>query len=202
MSISTMYLGRLLIIGPDIAAYRVSSRSFPNRRLIRRAQTTYTVEPTDEAPETDNPYVSYNCLRLDPDTPRAVLGNGSHVDPIFEKLTRGHPPRDAAITGLFALDYERDEYNTPRIAGVITPETAVIGIIRQDALIVQTVTTPHLVATYERTSPTPFTFEMADGETAAQAAYDLDFEHPVAAVGLAVDDAGVDVGICNNSDKG
>lgn len=194
-----MYLGRFLIIGPDVAAYRVSSRSFPDRKIVMRDPATHTVVPTAAAPETDNPYVSYNCLRIDPAEPRAVIGNGSHIDSIYEKVRRGYPPRDALVDILHAYDYERDEYDTPRIAGIIAPETAVIGIVRADALLVQTVAEPHLIATYERIAPSPFAFEMADGQTAARAAYDLDFEHPVAAVGLVPTVDGFDTGIANDT---
>ena len=192
-----MYLGRFLIVGPAVAAYRVSSRSFPNRQITARDETTYAVGPTPAAPEPDNPYVRYNCLRID-DPDRAVIGNGAHVDAIYEKLARGYPPRDATVEILHAFDYERDEYDTPRIAGVITAEAAVLGIVRADALLVTTVEEPHLVATYERTAPEPFAFEMADGAAAAQAAYDLDFDHPVAAVGLVSTAAAFDVGIVND----
>ena len=87
-----MYVGRFVVVAPDRAAYRVSSRSFPNRHIIER-DGTLTVAPTAEAEETDNPYISYNCLRTVDG--HAVVGNGSHVDPITEKLGLGYPPRDA-----------------------------------------------------------------------------------------------------------
>ncbi|WP_299269229.1 IMP cyclohydrolase, partial [Halorientalis sp.] len=31
-----MYVGRFVVVAPDRAAYRVSSRSFPNRRIVAR----------------------------------------------------------------------------------------------------------------------------------------------------------------------
>jgi IMP cyclohydrolase len=111
-----MYVGRFIVIAPQVGAYRVSSRSFPNRRAIER-NGTVTVGPTEDAEETDNPYISYNCVRL---TERgAVLGNGSHVDPIAEKLALGYPARDALAEPLLALDFEKDDYDTPRIAGIV-----------------------------------------------------------------------------------
>ena len=111
-----MYVGRFVVIGPEVGAYRVSSRSFPNRQIVDH-DGTLTVVPTAEADETDNPYVSYNCVR--PTDRGAVVGNGSHVDPIAEKLARGYPPRDALCLALLALDFEKDDYDTPRIAGIV-----------------------------------------------------------------------------------
>ena len=178
-----MYVGRFLVVGPETAAYRVSSRSFPNRRIVQRGDSL-TVVPTDDAPETDNPYVSYNCVR--PGGESVVVGNGSHVDPIAEKLDLGYPPRDALVTGLFALDYEKDDYDTPRIAGVLGEQSA-IGIVRRDALLVEPVTEPTLVATYEKDAPEPYSLEAATAAEAASAVYEAEFEHPVAAAGVARD---------------
>ena len=31
-----MYVGRFIVVGPDVSAYRVSSRSFPNRQVVAR----------------------------------------------------------------------------------------------------------------------------------------------------------------------
>jgi IMP cyclohydrolase len=189
-----MYVGRLLVVAPGLAAYRVSSRSFPNRRIVDR-DGTLTVGPTEDAPETDNPYVSYNCCRLvdaDDDAsgeaagagePRAAIGNGSHVDPVAEKLAIGYPARDALVTALHALDYERDGYDTPRIAGVVGDESYV-GVVRRDALLVERVDEPTLVATYERDAPEPFEFAATTAADAAREAYDLAFEHPVCAAAV------------------
>ncbi|WP_247730431.1 IMP cyclohydrolase [Halovivax limisalsi] len=184
-----MYVGRFVIVGPETAAYRVSSRSFPNRKITDRSdgETTLTVGPTADAPETDNPYVAYNCLRT-ADTPRgtaAAIGNGSHVDPIAEKLELGYPARDALATALLALDFEKDDYDTPRIAGVLDADGgATIATVRRDALHVEAVSEPTLVATYERDSPGAFDFAATDAESAATEAYDLDFEHAVCAAGV------------------
>jgi IMP cyclohydrolase len=189
-----MYVGRFIVVGPGIGAYRVSSRSFPNRRIVER-EGTLTVAPTPDAPETDNPYVSYNCVRESEG--RAVLGNGSHVDPVTEKLEMGYPARDALATALLSLDYEKDDYDTPRIAGVVGADTATVGIVRRDALLVEEVSEPTLVATYEEDDPRAFAFEAADAAAAAREAYEQGFEHAVCAAGVAVDDDGVRTGIVN-----
>ena len=190
-----MYVGRFVVIGPGIGAYRVSSRSFPNRHVVDR-DGTLTVAPTPDAPETDNPYIAYNCVRESEG--RAVLGNGSHVDPVTEKLDMGYPTRDALSTALLALDYEKDDYDTPRIAGVVEDDTATVGIVRRDALLVERVDDPTLVATYEEDDPRPFDLAATDADAAAQEVYDLDFEHAVCATGVAVDGDGVTTAIVND----
>ena len=202
-----MYVGRFVVVAPGIGAYRVSSRSFPNRRVLDR-DGALTVGPTPDAPETDNPYVSYNCVRevrTPADEPLAVVGNGSHVDPIAEKLELGYPARDALATPLLALDFEKDDYDTPRIAGVVGNETATIGVVRRDALLVEAVDEPTIVATYETDSPEPYPLAAADAETpdasaAATEVLDADFEHPVCAAGATVDDDGVTLAFDNGDD--
>ncbi|WP_372910462.1 IMP cyclohydrolase [Salinigranum sp.] len=192
-----MYIGRFVVVGPGLGAYRVSSRSFPNRHVVER-DGTLTVGPTADAEATDNPYVSYNCLREAGDG--VVLGNGSHVDPVAEKVEMGYPARDALALSLLALDFEKDDYDTPRVAGVVGAETAVVGTVRRDALLVREVDEPTLVATYEKNTPETFTF---DAETAAEAAhevYDLDFEHPVCAAAARVTEAGVQTAVENGDD--
>ena len=195
-----MYVGRFIVVAPGIGGYRVSSRSFPNREIVDR-DGVLTVAPTPDAPPSDNPYVSYNCVRsVEPSThgePIAVVGNGSHVDPITEKLELGYPPRDAIANGLLALDYEKDDYDTPRIVGTVSPNEATIGIVRRDALLVEAVDGPTLVATYERDHPEAYELS---AETAAEVAfelYDAPFEHAVCAAGVRLTDDGVQVAIEN-----
>ena len=216
-----MYVGRFLVAGPTVGAYRVSSRSFPNRQATER-DGTVTVGPTPDAPETDNPYIAYNCLRL---TERgAVIGNGSHVDPIAEKLALGYPARDAVADPLLALDFEKDDYDTPRIAGVVgvtddptvgndsddptvgndsddptvgDEPGAVVGTVRRDALLVEAVEEPTLVATYERDAPEPFDLDAADAAGAARELYDHEFEHRVCAAGVALADGGFETAVVN-----
>ena len=213
-----MYVGRFVVVAPGVGAYRVSSRSFPNRRIVERGAGTLTVGPTPDAPETDNPYVAYNCVRVVSGGEAggrdsgggaaaeraagdlAVIGNGSHVDPIAEKLELGYPARDALASALLALDFEKDDYDTPRIAGVVAEGSAHVGTIRRDALLVREVDEPTLVATYERDAPEPFDFAAGDAGAAAADAYGLDFEHPVCAAGVAVVDGAATVAIENGPD--
>ncbi|WP_247003543.1 IMP cyclohydrolase [Halosolutus gelatinilyticus] len=181
-----MYVGRFVVVGPDVGAYRVSSRSFPNRRIVDR-EDALTVGPTEDAPETDNPYVSYNCLRAveTPTGETVAFGNGSQVDPIAEKLELGYPARDALAECLLALDYEKDDYDTPRIAATIDDGgEALIATVRKDALLVETVDEPTLVATYESNAPEPIDFDAESAAAAASEAYEREFEHAVCAAGV------------------
>jgi len=180
-----MYVGRFVVVGPGVGAYRVSSRSFPNRTVVER-DGLLTVVPTADAAETENPYVSYNCARESGG--RAVVGNGSHVDPITEKLDLGYPARDALVSGLFSLDYEKDDYDTPRIAGVVGADEAFIGIVRKDALLVRSVAEPTLVATYEKDSPEAYALDADTAAGAAREVLDAEFEHAVCAAGVTVGD--------------
>jgi len=200
-----MYVGRFVVVGPTVGAYRVSSRSFPNRQTVRRGDTV-TVEPTPGAPETDNPYISYNGVRLTDQG--AVVGNGSHVDPIAEKVELGYPARDAVAEALLALDFEKDDYDTPRIAGIVgvdaaDPTTrtdgpgAVVGTVRRDAVVVEEVTEPTLVATYERDSPERFSLSAGTAEGAAREVYDHEFEHAVCAAGVAGETGTFDLAVYN-----
>ena len=190
-----MYVGRFLVAGPGIGAYRVSSRSFPNRKVVRRGDDTLTVVPTDEAEPTDNPYVSYNCARTVGDD--AVIGNGSHVDPVAEKYGMGYPARDALASALLALDYEKDDYDTPRIAAVVGEDAAHVATVRRDALVVREVSEPHLVATYEERDPRPFEFVPTTANAAAKTLLSHGYEHAVCAAGVRVGDGTVGLAVEN-----
>jgi IMP cyclohydrolase len=137
-----------------------------------------------------NPYIAYDCLRVAGDW--AVVSNGSHTDPIAEKIEAGTPVRDALASALLTLDYEKDDYRTPRIAGVVplAGDEAWLGVVRHDALVVKAV---ELVpgravwlATYEaadvRASQTT-DFDAADAAAAARYVVDgpgfADLERPV-----------------------
>ena len=110
------YTGRTLGIGlmkgRPFAFYLLCSRSFPKRRAIIKGNAAYIENLT----ETDNPYVSYPVIRLLEDY--AVVTNGLQTGFIAQTL-EWESPKKALTHVLDALDYERDNYNTPRIAGII-----------------------------------------------------------------------------------
>jgi len=170
-----MYIGRFLVVAPGLGAYRVSSRSFPDR-VARETEGGVAVVPEEEY---DNPYVAYDCLRrVDDET--TVVGNGTHVSHIAEKLEMGYPARDSLASALLALDYEKDDYDTPRIGGTVTGDEAYVGIVRRNALLVEEVEEPTLVATYEENEPRPVEFGASSADEAARQVYEMEYGHPVA----------------------
>jgi IMP cyclohydrolase len=158
-----MYVGRIVAIGNTrdnklTAMYRVSSRSFPNRQSVQNGEIIAIVPK--EGFEKDifrNPYITYNCLRMN--RRYAVAANGTQTGPIIEKLDTGMSARDALSSVLFGLDYEHDHLKTPRIAAVIDIETrtGLLAIVRSDALLVRAFTPKpgeaFYVATYEQDYP-------------------------------------------------
>lgn len=158
-----MYVGRIVAVGKNkygklTTMYRVSSRSFPNRQSKQIGEAIAIVPK--EGFEQDiykNPYISYNCLRLTGNY--AVVANGTHTDPIAEKLAGGMSVRDAMITVLHGMDYEHDSYNTPRITAVIDmqAQSGTLGIIRHDGIFVKSFDLEagqaFYVATYEHNEP-------------------------------------------------
>ncbi len=175
----SMYLGRIVGAamtpsGKPAALYRVSSRSFPNRMAALSAdgkKVSIIPRPGHEQDIAKNPYIAYNAAKLVKDC--AVLTNGSHTDPIAEKIALGLPVRDALAIALLATDYEKDDYNTPRIAAVaqLGSRTVWLGTVRHDGIDVQSFTLEpgkaiHL-STYEHSIPlaeriSDFTAETAE----------------------------------------
>ncbi len=156
-----IYVGRIVCVGVTederlYAAYRVSSRSFPNRYAVAREDSVSIIpKPGFESDVEKNPYIAYNCARVVCEGDVAVVTNGSQTDPIAEKIAAGMSPRDALVLSLLALDFEHDQYNTPRICAVLDKGTkaAWLGTVREDGLTVARVTlepgTFRYVATYE-----------------------------------------------------
>lgn len=175
-----MYVGRFVAVGRNAAGqnavlYRVSSRSFPNRQAVVRGNAVVIVPRAGaEADALANPYVAYTALRLAGGF--AIAGNGSHTDPISEKMAAGMAPRDALALSLLALDYEKDSYGTPRIAAVVplSGERAWLGTVRRDLLTVREVTLvagrAQYLATYEADDIRESQVSAFDAATAAEAA--------------------------------
>lgn len=160
-----MYIGRIVSVAQTLdgklaALYRVSSRSFPNRTaVVFPGRVSILPKPGHEGDVQKNPYIAYNCVRIVCDQTVAVVTNGSQTDPIAEKIDMGMPVRDALALSHLALDYEKDDYNTPRVSAVadLTTGTAWLATIREDGLEVrQMPLTPgrfFYVATYEENRP-------------------------------------------------
>ena len=206
-----MYVGRIVAVGKNkagqnTALYRVSSRSFPNRQAVDLDGTLAVVpRPGAEDDIRKNPYIAYNALRLAGSW--AVAANGSHTDPIAEKISAGVPVRDALVLCLQALDYEKDAYNTPRIAAVVPHhgDTAWLGVVRPDALVVKEVP---LVAGRARYLATYEADDVRDGQESdfdarsaeASARFIVDggvfatLERPVTSAAALANDAGFALG--------
>jgi len=208
-----MYVGRIVAIGltpaGQVAAmYRVSSRSFPNREA-RLGENLVAVmpRPGHEADLQKNPYIAYHCLRFAGTC--AVATNGSHTDPIAEKLAAGMAPRDALALSLLALDYEKDQLDTPRIAGIVDRATGKgwLGIVRKDALLVREMPmapgTAFYVATYGHNAPDEALRDaaFAAADAAAACAHVLrggvfsDLEKPVTAAAAVAHAQGFDTAV-------
>ncbi len=169
-----MYLGRILAVGSNqtgnFVAYRVSSRSFPNR-MTRTFPERVAVVPKEgyEKDVFESPYIAYNCIRLVGDV--AVVSNGSHTDVIAEKIASGMSIRDSLTLSLLTMDYEKDDFNTPRIAGVSTLNgESYIGIVTHEKVHVEKVPQgeAYYIATYEHIQPQKVEFTAGNVSEAAQ----------------------------------
>jgi IMP cyclohydrolase len=184
-----MYLGRILAVGSTesgkFVAYRVSSRSFPNR-IAKSFENRVSIIPT-EGNEKDvfkNPYIAYNSIKIVNDI--AVVSNGSHTDVIADKIDSGMNIRDSIALSLLSMDYEKDDFNTPRIAGATTLDgDSYIGIVTHNDLIVEKVEKEKCayISTYEQTKPMNVDFRASNAHEAAQYILDQgkfeEFTNPV-----------------------
>ena len=179
-----MYVGRIVAIGRSeersFAAYRVSSRSFPNRRAEVRGRSIM-VSPLNPADLARNPYIAYNCIRISGEN--AVVANGTQADMIIERIEDGGKPLDALAISLVAYGYERDELDTPRIAGVVRGGMGWLGIASKEEFRVRQFElkegAAYMVATYEKTEFEAVALGGPSAEEIARQAYDLPLERPV-----------------------
>ncbi len=176
-----MYVGRIVMVGrtadgKNVAAYRVSSRSFPNREARINPETNaISIMPKAgfEGDLAKNPYIAYNCVRMAKDW--AIVTNGSQTDPIAEKIILGMNIRDAITLSLLAMDYEKDHLNTPRIVAAVplTGDVGYLGIVRHDAVSVMPVKLEagklSYVTTYEHNVPGQYLGEGYTAKTAEEA---------------------------------
>jgi IMP cyclohydrolase len=193
-----MYLGRILSIGMNsegkpFMAYRVSSRSFPNR-MVKDFDGKASIIPKEgyEKDIFENAYIAYNCMKIVNNT--AIVSNGSHTDVIGDKIDVGMNIKDAMTLSLLAMDYEKDDYNTPRIAGAVTSNTdensseCYIGIVTHEKILVEKVDLGKaaFISTYECQSPKPVNFTAKTSKEGAKLILDqgdfAEFTNPVASV--------------------
>lgn len=190
-----MYTGRILSIGMNsdgkpFAAYRVSSRSFPNRQCLKFENRAAVVPK--EGFEKDifkNTYIAYNSIRIVKDM--AIVSNGSQTDVIADKIALGMNIKDALAYSLLTMDYEKDDYNTPRIAGVVTSDgnedeyECYIGIVNDNKILVESV--PYgdaaFISTYGSQVPDKVEFDAITAGESAKFIFDegtfANYEKPV-----------------------
>ena len=94
-----MYLGRIISAGKTedgkpYVAYRVSSRSFPNRQ-VKVLEDEAAIIPKEgfEKDIFKNSYIAYDCVKTVGDI--AIISNGSQTNPIADKISIGMNIRDA-----------------------------------------------------------------------------------------------------------
>jgi IMP cyclohydrolase len=197
-----MYVGRIVVIGKSdgrsYVGYRVSSRSFPNRRAEVRGKSVI-VSPLDSSDLAKNPYIAYNCIRAGRDV--AVVANGTQADMIMEKIEDGTKPLDAIALSLVAYGYERDELDTPRLAGAVRGDRAWLGIAKRDEIRCKEFLlregNAFMVATYEMTEFEPTKIGGKSAQEIAKAAYDLSFERPVCSAAAFALPEGFDLAVYN-----
>lgn len=207
-----MYTGRILSIGMNtdgkpFAAYRVSSRSFPNRQCLKFDKRAAVVPI--EGFEKDifkNTYIAYNSIRIERGI--AIVSNGSQTDVIADKIALGMNMKDALAYSLLTMDYEKDDYNTPRIAAAVSSSSnedeyeCFIGIVNDKKLLVEAV--PYgeaaFISTYGSQAPDPVEFDAKTSTEAAKFIFDegtfADYEKPVTSC-AAVFDGEWDIDIYN-----
>lgn len=188
-----MYIGRFVVVGRNskgtlYVGYRVSGRSQPNRRIVVRDGIGSVVPK--EGVEYDNPFVTYPCFRQAGDC--LVVSNGSQTWPICEKIICGSPVKDALALSLLALEFERDQYHTPRIAAVAdySRDEAWMGIVTDSKLEVKKLSVgasdAYLLAVYELIEPTSVRIESDDPEAVADELMKLPYEHPICSIAATV----------------
>lgn len=208
-----MYVGRIVAIGKtpagkSAAMYRVSSRSFPNREA-RLKNETVSIMPRKgfEDDLNKNPYIAYNCIRLSGKF--AVATNGSHTDPITEKIHSGMNVRDALAFSMLALDYEKDSYNTPRISAVVEKNSNLgwLAIVKKGSIHVSEFKlepgTLYYVATYEHDVPCSHyadaKFNAGDAEAACEYVIGkgvfAELENPVTSAAAVESEKGFDLAV-------
>ena len=190
-----MYVGRIVAVGrsdkKSWVGYRVSSRSFPNR-TAEVLGSSIMVSPKNPQDLAKNPYIAYNCIRTNGNA--AIVANGTQADTVIEKMEDGFPPLDAIAFTLLAYSYERDDLDTPRLAGAIRGSRAWLGIAMKGEFRVKEFTLKDgdafMVATYEKTGFERLSMSGHDASEVAKAAFDLPFEKPVCAASAMQADRG------------
>jgi IMP cyclohydrolase len=199
-----MYVGRIILVGLNNGkgwvGYRVSSRSYPNRKAEIWNQGV-RISPLDSEDLKKNPYISYNCIRIWKDL--AIVANGTQSDMVLDKILDGQKPSDAIVLALLAYGFERDEFDTPRLVGIVRGNTAWLGIVERHEFRVKEFHLQEgnalMVTTYEKTDFEQARLSARNAAEIAKLAFELDFEKPIcAAAAMAfLDEQGFELAVYN-----
>jgi IMP cyclohydrolase len=96
----------------------------------------------------------------------------------------GYPPRDALSLALLSMDYEKDDYRTPRVAGIVSKGSLYLGIVAEDRLLVKKLpwkeNVSYMIATYEVQDFMEIELRGYSAEEIAREIYELkEYELPV-----------------------
>jgi IMP cyclohydrolase len=197
-----MYVGRIVAVGmsggQSWVGYRVSSRSFPNRKSSVKGGDV-AISPVDPLDLAKNPYIAYNCIRTLGNV--AVVANGTQADTVVEKIGDGMKPLDAIGQTLLAYGYERDELNTPRLAGAVVGSEGFIGSVQKDEIKVKRFDLKdgeaYVVATYAQTDIERADISALGAEAVAIAMFKLPFERPVCSAAACQSEDGFELAAYN-----
>ena len=121
----------------------------------------------------------------------AIVSNGSQTDVIADKIGVGMNIRDAIAYSLLTMDYEKDDYNTPRIAAAVTSSSkedeyeCYIGIVNDKKILVEHVPfgKAAFISTYGSQEPDLVEFEAQTATDSAKFIFDegtfANYEKPV-----------------------
>ncbi|AEH24316.1 IMP cyclohydrolase [Pyrococcus yayanosii] len=192
------YVGRMLGIGLNngkpFAFYRLNSRSFPNRKAVVRGGDVFIVNQE----ETDNPYVSYPVVKLLEGY--VVVSNGLQTTFIAQAL-EWESPKKALIHVLDAFDYERDDYNTPRIAGIVErgKVRGWLGFVGRDELWVKGLKLREgmafFTATYNVDGVEEIELSFSSAKELVEKVLSFKFTHAVLAIGVVEKEKGWEIAV-------
>jgi IMP cyclohydrolase len=157
------------------------------------------VSPKNPEELSKNSYIAYSCLRLGDGV--AVVANGTQADTILEKVQDGVPPLEAIALSLLVYGFERDELDTPRLAGVVHQDKAWLGIVKREEIRAKEFILEEgraiMVATYEKTEFEPTNIAGKSASEIARACFDLPLERPVCAAAAMASDDGFELAVYN-----
>jgi len=135
-----LYVGRLCLVGVSktgavVAAYLLSSRTFPERMIDIEATTAKVIAKGSSAKDYPSK-IFYDCIKVVKIDESAVLvvGNGPHTDYVESMVPRDSDLERPISDILEVLGHEKDEQKTPRIIGVAGENELVLAVASERGL--------------------------------------------------------------------